>query len=65
MKIAIPGKMTTANFLLSLAYPDATNTDTWIAEVKNETNIDIVFTAIDKCILQDNDFLYQYSNGKY
>ena len=24
-KIAIPGKMTTANFLLSIAHPDATN----------------------------------------
>lgn len=37
------------------AYPDTTNPDTWNAEVKNDTELEIVFTAIDKCVLQDNE----------
>jgi hypothetical protein len=38
------------------AFPDTANPDTWIAEVKNENNLQIIFTAIDKCVLQDNEF---------
>ena len=38
------------------AYPDTANPDDWIAEVKNETNIDIVFTAVDKCVLLDHEY---------
>lgn len=37
------------------AYPDTANSETWIAEVKNENNLKIVFTAIDKCVHQDNE----------
>ena len=38
------------------AYPDTANPDTWIAEVKNEDNLQITFTAIDKCVLQDHEY---------
>ena len=38
------------------AYPDTVNPDTWIGEVKNDNNLQIVFTAIDKCVLQDNEY---------
>ena len=38
------------------AYPDTTNKSTWIAEVKNANNLQIVFTAIDKCVLHDNEY---------
>lgn len=37
------------------AYPDTANPDTWIAEVKNDRNLEIVFTAVDKCVLHDNE----------
>lgn len=39
LKIAIPGKYTTANFLLSLAYPEATN------------KIEMVFSQIEDAVL--------------
>ena len=39
------------------AYPDTRNPDNWIAEVKNDNNLEIVFTAIDKCVLHDNEHL--------
>lgn len=39
----------------SRAYPDTANSETWIAEVKNNNNLDIIFTAVDKCVLQDNE----------
>jgi hypothetical protein len=38
------------------AYPDIANPDTWIAEVKNNSDLQIVFTAIDKCVLHDNEY---------
>ncbi len=40
------------------AYPDTNidNQDDWIATVKNTNNLDIVFTAIDKCVLKDGEF---------
>lgn len=39
------------------AYPDTKNPDTWIAEVKNDTHLDIIFTAVDKCVLNDNEHI--------
>jgi 1,4-dihydroxy-6-naphthoate synthase len=41
-KVAIPGKFTTANFLLSIAYP----------EIKNKT--EVLFSEIEKEVLNDN-----------
>jgi 1,4-dihydroxy-6-naphthoate synthase len=41
LKIAIPGKYTTANFLLGLAFPDARNTT------------ELVFSAIEPALLND------------
>jgi hypothetical protein len=38
------------------AYPNTANPDDWIAEVKNERESDIVFTAIDKCVLHDHEY---------
>ncbi len=38
------------------AYTNTTNPDTWIAEVKNENNMDITFTAVDKCVLHDHQY---------
>jgi hypothetical protein len=38
------------------AYPDTANPDDWIAEVKNEGNMDITFTAVDKCVLHDHEY---------
>lgn len=37
------------------AYVDITNQSRWIATVNNPSQHDISFTAIDKCVLQDND----------
>ncbi len=42
LKIAIPGKYTTANFLLSLAYPDAKN------------KIEMIFSEIEEAVLSGN-----------
>lgn len=42
----------------SKAFPDidaANRESQWIAKVKNDDNLPIVFTAIDKCVLQDNE----------
>ena len=38
------------------AYPDTANSDTWIAEVKNDGGLEIVFTAVDKCVLHDHEY---------
>lgn len=38
------------------AYINKDDKSKWIAEVKNEHNINLVFSAIDKCVLQDNRF---------
>lgn len=38
------------------AYPDTINQETWIARVKNENCFRIVFTAIDKCVLGDDEY---------
>lgn len=37
------------------AYPDIPNPNNWIAQIKNETRLNIVFTAIDKCVLTDQE----------
>lgn len=39
----------------SKAYPTTTDSEDWIAEVKNEKELETVFTAIDKCVLMDGD----------
>jgi hypothetical protein len=38
------------------AFPDTENQDIWIATVRNNNNLSIVFTAIDKCVLHDHEF---------
>ena len=38
------------------AYPDTANPDNWIAEVKNDNNMDITFTAVDKCVFNDHEY---------
>lgn len=39
------------------AYPNTNNTDApkWIATVKNDNRLEIIFTAIDKCVLKDHE----------
>jgi len=37
------------------AYTDVINNDKWIATVKNNKKIRVSFTAIDKCIIKDNE----------
>jgi hypothetical protein len=39
----------------SRAYPNTDNFNAWIATVKNKRNLPVVFTAIDKCVLQDHE----------
>ncbi|MFW6275602.1 MAG: hypothetical protein ACOC2M_03105 [bacterium] len=38
------------------AYSDTENSDDWIATVKNEKRRSVTFTAIDKCVLLDDEF---------
>lgn len=38
------------------AYADTANPHDWIAEVKNENNVDIVFTPVDKCVIHDHEY---------
>jgi hypothetical protein len=40
----------------SKAYPDISNKTEWIAEVRNDRNHEILITAIDKCIINDNEY---------
>lgn len=56
-KIAIPGKYTTANFLLSLAYPKATQKyETLFSEIEN----DVISGKADAgLIIHENRFTYQ------
>jgi len=37
------------------AYTDVTNAEKWIATVTNDRNKKLVFTAIDKCLIQNNE----------
>ncbi len=39
------------------AYPDFENTANWIAEVRNGNHLEITVTAIDKCVLQDHEYI--------
>lgn len=38
------------------AYIDKIDKRKWIAEIKNDKNLLLVFSAVDKCVLQDNQF---------
>lgn len=40
----------------SMAYPDQFNQESWIAEVRNDKHRKIICTAIDKCIINDNEY---------
>ena len=56
-RIAIPGKMTTANFLLSLAYPNAGNKqETLFSEIENTV---VEGRAGAGLIIHENRFTYQ------
>jgi len=56
-KIAIPGKYTTANFLLSLAYPEAQNkTEMLFDEIESAVLEDTCKTGL---IIHENRFTYQ------
>ena len=37
------------------AYTDTADKNKWIATVKNDNELSVVFTAIDKCVLQDTE----------
>ncbi len=37
------------------AYTNVNDHSLWIAEVKNDKNIQLIFTAIDKCVIKDNE----------
>lgn len=55
--IAIPGKYTTANFLLSLAFPNATNkNETLFSDIENDVIADKVNLGL---IIHENRFTYQ------
>jgi len=38
------------------AYTNINDPNKWIAIVKNDTNLELVFTAIDKCVINDNEY---------
>ena len=55
--IAIPGKYTTANFLLSLAYPKATNkVETLFSEIENKVLLGEVDAGL---LIHENRFTYE------
>ncbi|MCC6181832.1 MAG: 1,4-dihydroxy-6-naphthoate synthase [Bacteroidia bacterium] len=55
--IAIPGKYTTANFLLSLAYPKAINkTETLFSEIENKVLVGEVDAGL---LIHENRFTYE------
>jgi hypothetical protein len=39
------------------AYSDSANPDTWIAQVMNDNKLEIVFTAVDKCVIHDHEYI--------
>ncbi len=57
LKIAIPGKLTTANFLLSLAFPDAQNKEEMIFSEIEEAVLEGKVDA--GLIIHENRFTYQ------
>ena len=38
------------------AYIDIADKRKWIATVKNDNNKDVIFTAVDKCIIHDHEY---------
>lgn len=38
------------------AYTDTLHPHNWIATVRNDSQKEIIFTAIDKCVIQDNEY---------
>lgn len=40
----------------TIAYTDIINRNKWIATVRNVNQKEIVFTAIDKCVIKDNEY---------
>ncbi|MCF3109573.1 hypothetical protein LL912_12400 [Niabella sp. CC-SYL272] len=38
------------------AYTNIADPETWIATVNNKSGLPVIFTAIDKCIIQDHEF---------
>ena len=62
LKIAIPGKYTTANFLLSLAFPGAKNkVETLFSEIEDEVLIGKVDAGL---IIHENRFTYEQKGLK-
>ena len=39
------------------AYTNTDNKDIWIATVYNENGINLTFTAVDKCVIKDNEYI--------
>ncbi|SFN19509.1 hypothetical protein SAMN05428949_1865 [Chitinophaga sp. YR627] len=39
----------------TIAYTDVTDKSKWVATVKNENALAVTFTAIDKCVIKDNE----------
>lgn len=35
---------------------DLSDNTNWIAEVKNPDNLEVIFTAVDKCVIKDNEY---------
>ncbi|MEL6866599.1 MAG: 1,4-dihydroxy-6-naphthoate synthase [Bacteroidota bacterium] len=56
-KIAIPGQLTTANFLLSLAYPQATNKSQWLFSTIEQAVLDGEVDA--GLIIHESRFTYE------
>lgn len=40
----------------SKAYSNLGNPETWIATVKNDNGIGLIFTPVDKCLIKDNEY---------
>ena len=38
------------------AYTDIVNAEKWIATVKNDNEVELTFTAVDKCIINDDEY---------
>jgi len=39
------------------AYTNLTNPEKWIATVNNYRQLNLIFTAVDKCVIKDNEFV--------
>ena len=40
----------------SIAYISRNDQNKWIATIKNDSQIELIFTAIDKCVINDNEY---------